>query len=184
MTGPPWWVQAGWRSCPEILAALRTLYSYTEREPDRATGWLYSARQIGTLPATPWPGPLAELGPWMLADLAALTGVRFDAACYQAYLNGSGCGWHYDRDWAAQAILSLGVTRSFGLRRITAQGAPVTIGVRPGAPQPDYGAEETLRLAHGDLLFMPAGMQDSWEHCVPVEQVTGERCSIVFRSAA
>lgn len=161
-----WRLFPGWRldEGGRILAALRTLYSYTGREPDRATGWLWSARQIGQLPGTPWPDALAETGPWMLADLESLTGVRFDAACYQAYLHGSGCGWHHDRDWGAQAILSLGVARSFGLRN----------GVE----------EQTLSLAHGDLLFMPAGMQDEYEHCVPVEQVTGERCSIVFRSAA
>lgn len=158
----------GWRAGDgaEILAALRVLYSYSERERDRATGWLYSARQIGQLPVTPWPAPLGEHGPRLLGDLEAAVGARFDAVCYQAYLNGSGCGWHYDRDWPVQAILSLGVTRTFGLRRIGGSD------------------EETLRLAHGDLLFMPAGMQDEWEHCVPVEQVTGERCSIVFRAAA
>ena len=159
------WLLPGWRRGPEILTALRTLYTYTAAQPDRATGWLYSARQIGQLPPTPWPDALAETGPWMLNDLEHTTGVRFDAACYQAYLDGSGCGWHYDRDWPVQAILSLGVTRSFGLRLIGS----------------DEG--ETLRLAHGDLLYMPAPMQLTHEHCVPVEQITGERCSIVFRSS-
>jgi alkylated DNA repair dioxygenase AlkB len=158
----------GWRAdgATEILAALRTLYTYTGREPGRATGWLYSARQIGMLPLTPWPEVLAEFGPVLLYDLEMTLGVRFEAACFQAYLDGSGCGWHYDRDWPVQAILSLGVTRSFGLRRI------------------DGTREEALRLAHGDLLYTPAPMQAEWEHRVPVEDVTGERCSIVFRSAA
>lgn len=159
----------GWQSggdATEILARLRTLYSYTDREPDRATGWLYSARQIGTLPVTPWPRQVMDLGDELINALEDTTGTWFEAACFQAYLDGSGCGWHYDRDWPVQAILSLGVTRSFGLRRI------------------DGTEDETLRLAHGDLLYMPAPMQDEWEHCVPVEQVTGERCSIVFRSAA
>lgn len=155
--------------CPDaggILAALRTLYAYTDREPDRATGWLHASRQIGMLPVTPWPGPLAEAGPRLLDGLEDVTGTRFDAACFQAYLDGSGCGWHYDRDWDAQAVLSLGVARSFGLRPL------------------DGSHEVTLRLGHGDLLVMPSGFQDEWEHCVPVEDVTGERCSLVFRSAA
>ena len=157
----------GWRAGDQdLLPALRTLYAYTDRDPDRATGWLYSARQIAQLPPTPWPGALEEHGPRLLHDLEAATGTRFGAACFQAYLDGSGCGWHYDRDWPVQAILSLGVSRSFGLRRI------------------DGSHQETLRLAHGDLLFMPAGMQDEWEHCVPAEDVPGERCSVVFRSAA
>jgi hypothetical protein len=56
------------------------------------------------------------------------------------------------------------VTRTFGLRR--AGG----------------GGEETLRLEHGDLLVMPPGTQDEWEHHVPAEEAPGERCSIVFRS--
>jgi alkylated DNA repair dioxygenase AlkB len=91
-----------------------------------------------------------------------LTGVRFEAACFQAYLNGAGVDWHHDRDWGVQAILSLGITRSFGLRR---------------------SSEETfLSLAQGDLLLMPRGFQDEWEHCVPVDQVIGERCSLVFRA--
>jgi alkylated DNA repair dioxygenase AlkB len=118
------------------------------------------------LAPTPWPQVLAETGPGLLARLEADTGTRFGAACFQAYLDGAGVAWHHDRDWPVQAILSLGVTRSFGLRRI------------------DGTEAETLRLAHGDLLYMPAPMQDEWEHGVPVEDVTGERCSIVFRSAA
>ena len=155
----------GWRTdSAVILAALRTQYSYTEREPDRATGWLWSARRIGMLPVTSWPEPLAELGDQLIASLEESTGVRFEAACFQAYLNGTGCGWHYDRDWDEQAILSLGITRKFGLRR-------------------DGGEEEFIDLADGDMLFMPSGFQYDWEHCVPVEDVKGERCSIVFRAS-
>jgi alkylated DNA repair dioxygenase AlkB len=155
----------GWRADADvILAALRTLYTYTDREPDRVTGWLYLPDRP---PHTPWPEPFAALGPALLGDLETATGTRFDAACFQAYRDGAGVDWHHDRDWGAQAILSLGVTRSFGLRH--ANGS---------------GHEETLRLAHGDLLYMPPGFQDSWEHCVPVEDAPGERCSIVFRSPA
>jgi alkylated DNA repair dioxygenase AlkB len=162
----PWRLLPGWRAADEdLLPALRTLYSYTDREPDRATGWLWSAGQVGQLPPTPWPQALAGTGPGLLARLEADTGTRFGAACFQAYLDGAGVAWHHDRDWGAQAILSLGVTRSFGLRKT-------------GSDE-----EERLSLAHGDLLFMPPGFQDEHEHCVPVEDVTGERCSIVFRSA-
>ena len=150
----------GWRAADsQILPALRTCFTYTEREPDRATGWLY-------LPAGPpvtlWPEALADLGPELQADLERDIGIAFTAACFQAYRDGSGCGWHHDRDWGAQAILSLGVTRTFGLR--------------------NANGETFLRLAHGDLLVMPPGFQDEWEHCVPVEDAPGERCSIVFRT--
>lgn len=104
------------------------------------------------------------LGPALLDGLERDTGIRFTACAFQAYLDGAGCGWHHDRDWGAQAIISLGVTRGFGMRR--------------------DGAEEFLRLAHGDLLVMPPGFQQEREHCVPVEQVKGERCSLVFRTPA
>lgn len=147
----------GWRAADEwLLPALRQCFTYTG---NRATGWLFLQDRP---PATAWPGPLAALGPQLLADLERDTGIAFTACCFQAYLDGAGCGWHHDRQWAAQAILSLGVTRSFGLR--------------------GGGGEEFLRLAHGDLLFMPPGFQDGWEHCVPVEDAPGERCSLVFRN--
>lgn len=147
-----------------VLEALRTQYEYTDREPDRATGWLYADRQIGQLPFTPWAGPLSEHGPRLLDLFENLTGVRFNVACFQAYLDGSGVSWHYDRDWDAQVVLSLGVTRTFGLRRTGS------------------GNEEFTSLREGDVLFMPSGFQEEWEHCVPVEKVPGERCSLVFRS--
>ena len=161
MADPGWRLLAGWRAADtQLLPALRQVFTYTAHERDRATGWLYLQDRP---PVTAWPRPFADLGPWLLADLAAEVGTVFTACAFQAYRDGSGCGWHHDRDWAAQAVLSLGVTRSFGLRR-SAQ-------------------EEFLPLAHGDLLFMPPGFQDSWEHCVPVEDVQGERCSLVFRSS-
>lgn len=147
-----------------LLDVLRTQYAYTDREPDRATGWLYADRQIGQLPQTPWADLLKVHGPRLLALFETMTGVRFNAVCFQAYLNGSGCDWHYDRDWDAQVVLSLGVTRTFGLRRIGS------------------GNEEFTSLRAGDALFMPSGFQEEWEHCVPVEKVGGERCSLVFRS--
>jgi hypothetical protein len=160
-TGLTYRLLPGWRAGDTvILPALRTLYAYTAREPGRATGWLWLP---GGHPVTPWPHVLATLGPQLLADLERDTGITFAACAFQAYLDGAGTGWHHDRDWDAQAILSLGVTRTFGLRR--------------------GGREQFLRLAHGDLLVMPPGFQDDgWEHGVPAEEVEGERCSLVFRS--
>lgn len=114
---------------------------------------------------TPWLPEFTRLGPQLLADLERDTGTRFTACCFQAYRDGTGCGWHHDRQWGAQAVLSLGVTRTFALRK--------TGGV----------VEDHIRMAHGDLLFMPPGFQDGWEHCVPEENVPGERCSLVFRSS-
>lgn len=154
---------AAWRAADtEILPALRTLYSYTDREPDRATGWLYSAGQYGQLAPRPWPDALAGHGPVLLDALERDIGVRFTACAFQAYRDGAGVDWHHDRDWPVQAILSLGVTRSFGIR--------------------SDGGTSVFRVAHGDLVFMPAGFQQEYEHCVPAEDVPGERCSLVFRT--
>jgi alkylated DNA repair dioxygenase AlkB len=149
----------GWCTyADEVLAALREVFTYSEGEPDRATGWLFLPPE-----GRNWPGPFAALGPQLLGELQDKTGTAFTAACFQAYLNGSGCGWHHDRNWDAQAILSLGVTRSFALRR-------------------DGTREMTVPLQHGDLFVMPSGFQHEWEHNVPTEDVEGERCSLVFRS--
>ena len=157
-----WRLLRGWRGADtQLLPALREVFTYPEREPGRATGWLLLQDRP---PVTEWPEPFIDLGLWLLAGLDAEVGVRFTAVCYQAYLDGAGCGWHHDRDWGAQAVLSLGVTRTFGLRR-------------------GGGLVETfVQLAHGDLLFMPPGFQEEWEHCVPAEDVPGERCSLVFRA--
>ena len=62
-----------------------------------------------------------------------------------------------------QAILSLGATRTFGIR---------AVGEEP----------HWMQLRAGDLLFMPAGTQTKYEHCVPVEDEPGERISLVFRT--
>jgi len=155
-----WDLWRSWDPAPGLLPLLRTLFTYTDRTPGRATGWLYLPDRE---PRTAWPAPLAETGPGLLARLEDTTGCVFTACCFQAYLDGTGCGWHHDQTWGAQAILSLGVTRTFGLRGPT--------------------GDTYLHLGHGDLLFMPAGFQDEWEHCVPAEPIRGERCSLVFRTA-
>ena len=153
----------------ELLPLLRTLYSYSEREPDRATGWLWSDGQHGQLPPRDWPEALKDAGP-ELAEAIRRKSWRspnrdaYTAAAYQAYLNGSGTGWHYDREWDCQAILSLGVTRTFGVR------------------SRENGKTAMVPVRHGSLLLMYPGFQDRFEHCVlPEPDVRGERVSVVFR---
>jgi alkylated DNA repair dioxygenase AlkB len=137
-------VLPGWNSDPDLLPAVRSLFEFGGE--DRATGYL------------------ADVLDWGLCDrLEADLGVRFTIVAFQAYRNGSGCGWHADTPFDAQAILSLGVTRTFGVR-------------------PNGGEPQWLPVAHGDLVYMPPGFQDSWEHCVPVEDEPGERVSLVFRT--
>lgn len=151
-------VLKGWRSEPGILAAVHEQFTYDPGE-DRATGYLFAAGEQG------WPPALASTGPGLLDDLDALLGTRFTIVAFQAYRDGSGCDWHTDGPFDAQAVLSLGVTRTFGIRR--PGGEPIWIPV-----------------AHGDLVSMPSGFQAEWEHCIPVEDVKGERISLVFRTAA
>jgi alkylated DNA repair dioxygenase AlkB len=114
-------------------------------------------RATAWLDDEPWLAPLLD-------DLERRVDVRFTSSAFQAYRDGwAACGWHNDPPFDTQAILSLGASRLFGTRRA--------------------GVELFDRLDSGDLLFMPSGFQDEWEHCVPPEPaVTGERISLVFRT--
>jgi alkylated DNA repair dioxygenase AlkB len=146
----------GWWDGIYIPIAMGPLLAYAPGE-DRATGYLYGD-------GAEWPPDLATAGPKLLDDLERATGIRFTHVVFQAYRNGSGCDWHADTPFDAQAILSLGATRKFGIR-------------------PIGGEPEWLTVNHGDLVFMPSGFQDTHEHCVPVEpDKPGERVSLVFRT--
>lgn len=148
-------VFADWRRDDlDLLPAARSLFTY---DGDRATGYLFTEGERG------WPGPFAALGPQLLLDLEALLGIQFPIVAFQAYRGGAGCDWHADTPFDAQAILSLGATRTFGIR-------------------PHGGDPEWTPVNHGDLVFMPPGFQHTHEHCVPVEDEPGERVSLVFRT--
>lgn len=137
-------VYPGWLGDSDLLADVRFLVNFGDE--DRATGYLPDGLDWG-----------------LLDRLEADLGVRFTVVAFQAYRNGSGCDWHADTPFDAQAVLSLGATRTFGVR------------TNGGEPQ-------WIRVAHGDLVYMPPGFQDGWEHCVPIEDVPGERVSLVFRT--
>jgi alkylated DNA repair dioxygenase AlkB len=146
-----------WNDDPGLLASLQSLFNY---DPEgRGNGYLYIEG------GQDWPVPFAESGPRLLEDLDELLGVRFTVVVFQAYRDGSGCGWHADEGYDVQAILSLGVTRTFGVR-------------------PLGGDPQWIQVGHGDLMVMPSGFQSEWQHSVPVEDVVGERCSLVFRAVA
>jgi len=147
----------GWVN-PESTDLLHALRSTFEFDGDRATGYLYGDGLHWQADVAP---PLAML----LALLERTVGVPFTIVAFQAYRNGSGCDWHADTPFDAQAVLSLGATRTFGVRLLPS-GSPTWISVK-----------------HGDLVYMPPGFQDEWEHCVPVEpDKPGERVSLVFRT--
>ena len=137
-------VLPGWLGDTDLLPGVRSLFDFATE--DRATGYISED--------------------WGLLDrLESDLGVRFTIVAFQAYRNGSGCDWHADTPFDAQAVLSLGATRTFGVR-LPPSGSPTWISVK-----------------HGDLIYMPPGFQDEWEHCVPVEpDKPGERVSLVFRT--
>lgn len=105
----------------------------------------------------PWIGPLLD-------DLENGLDVQFTTVAFQAYRDGqAGCDWHADHSYDTQAILSLGASRTLGTRW--------------------RDVEHFDRIDAGDLVYMPSGFQDEWEHCIPSEPaVTGERVSLVFRT--
>lgn len=147
-------VHYGWNRVPDLFDAVGGLFEYGPGE-DRATGYIYAAGEQD------WPAGFP--GPALLDQLEQTLHVRFTIALYQAYRNGTGCDWHTDDPFDAQAVLSLGVTRTFGVRRAG-------------------GEAEWLRVEDGDLLYMPPGFQQEWQHCVPEESAPGERYSLVFRT--
>jgi alkylated DNA repair dioxygenase AlkB len=129
-----------------LLDQVRGCFTYAP-DDNRATGWLDEA----------WIAPLQD-------DLEQHLGVRFTTTVFQAYRDGrAGCDWHADPSADAQAILSLGASRTLGTRW--------------------RDVEHFDRVDAGDLVYMPPGFQDDWEHCIPSEPaVTGERISLVFRT--
>jgi alkylated DNA repair dioxygenase AlkB len=151
-------VHRKWNEDPGLLAATKELFTYDT--DNRANGYLYVEG------GQDWPPSFAEHGAKLLVGLEQSLGVRFTIALFQAYRDGSGVGWHADEGYDVQAILSLGVTRTFGIRPL-------------GGGDPQW-----IQVGHGDLMVMPSGFQAEWQHCVPVEDVTGERCSLVFRAVA
>lgn len=152
-------VHRAWNPDPQLLDAVRAEFTYGPGD-DRATGYLFTERGWPD-----WPASLSTAGPALLDQLVDLLDVRFTIVAFQAYRSGSGCGWHTDSPFDAQAVLSLGVTRTFGIRRRGEDPIWTSVG-------------------HGDLVVMPSGFQSEWEHCVPVEDVPGERISLVFRTPA
>jgi len=161
-----WACYRGWlgNDADGVLAAMKECFSYGSWKPDRQTDWLWASPHAKLLPPRDWPQPMAVIGPQLLDWLYLRTENRYQACCYQAYLDGAGTGWHYDADWPLQATISLGCTRTFGIR-----------------PRGE-GKSFTIPLKHGDLMVMQEGFQDRFEHNLIEEDVKGERVSLVFRS--
>jgi alkylated DNA repair dioxygenase AlkB len=104
-------------------------------------------------------------------QLQAFTGSRFEVCFLNGYEDQSDhLGWHADDspemdDARPIAIISLGAEREIWFR-----------------PQNDREAVEKVKLQHGSLCLMHAGMQDTHYHRIPKAGFTcGERISLTFR---
>jgi alkylated DNA repair dioxygenase AlkB len=100
-----------------------------------------------------------------------VTAFNFDIVIGNWYANGmQHIGWHSDDDknlgqLPAIASLSLGASRKFQVRR---KGKGTKI--------------HNYQLAHGSMLIMLPGMQDTWRHRLPqIQSLTSERINLTFR---
>ena len=106
---------------------------------------------------------------WDIAEQEA--GCPFDVCFLNRYLDQSDhLGWHSDNspemdDGRPIAIISLGVEREIWFRAIGSTDAV-----------------QKLKLEHGSLCLMHAGMQDTHQHRIPkAGRKCGERISLTFR---
>jgi len=147
--------------------AMTSMYGMTFRVP-RLECWLglQPYRYGGqTQQPVPWPALLHDI----CDDVEALVGVRFDSCFANLYADGQDTiGWHADDDdWIGPwiASVSFGSARRFVLRR-----------------KADHRAKHEYSLGQGDVLVMPPGTQETWEHTVPREKlVTEPRINLTFR---
>ncbi len=101
---------------------------------------------------------------------------KFDVCFLNRYLNQRDqLGWHSDDspemdDARPIVIVSFGVEREIWFRPIPVEGAT--------APEQVH----KVKLGHGSICIMEAGMQDTWQHRIPKASFEcGERISLTFR---
>lgn len=118
----------------------------------------------------PWTPAIQEIR----GMLTAHTGVDFEVCFLNRYLDQQDhLGWHSDDspemdDRRPIAIISLGAEREIWFR-------PIEVSSQGETP-------EKLKLGHGSLCIMSAGMQNSWQHRIPKHSAScGERISLTFR---
>jgi alkylated DNA repair dioxygenase AlkB len=117
---------------------------------------------------------------------------RFEVCFLNKYLDQSDqLNWHADDspemdDSRPIAIVSLGVEREIWFRQKLPPGVR---GQTENHVTLDYGPNlemvpsiEKLKLGHGSLCLMGAGMQDTWQHRIPKASFkSGVRVSLTFR---
>jgi alkylated DNA repair dioxygenase AlkB len=113
----------------------------------------------------------------------------FEVCFLNRYLNQRDqLGWHADDspemdDARPIAIVSLGVEREIWFRPNIKQDPQDPDPFRSWGDSPaDTASIEKLKLGHGSLCLMAAGMQDEWQHRIPKASFQcGERISLTFR---
>lgn len=117
------------------------------------------------------PRPMHPCVQAMIDDLRKLTGHEFEVCFLNRYHDQSDqLGWHADDspemdDARPIAIVSLGVEREIWF-----------------CPNTNKSDVERLKLGHGSLCLMAAGMQDTHWHRIPKAGFQcGERISLTFR---
>jgi alkylated DNA repair dioxygenase AlkB len=180
-------VHSGWLAGPEADALFDAL---TNAVPWRAERRQMYDRVVDVprlvsfcdLETEPGPHPMIEQLRARLSDsYANELGEPFTTAGLCLYRDGTdSVAWHGDTIGRSStedtmvAIVSLGATRVFALRRRGGGRSPEPLGRR----------HQTLRLplGHGDLLVMGGSCQRTWEHSVPKTSTpTGPRISIQYR---
>lgn len=134
--------------------------------------------------------------------ISAHTGTIFEVCFLNRYLDQKDhLGWHADDspemdDARPIAIVSLGVEREIWFRKFIHEVCALCIEPIPNHKTPDcrgpeiakkktiklYTPEEKIKLGHGSLCLMHAGMQEEWFHRIPkCSHICGERISLTFR---
>lgn len=132
-------------------------------------------RGVRTYQVQPYVPSILEIRAALEAEAKAV----FEVCFLNRYLNQSdSLGWHADDspemdDDRPIGIVSFGVEREIWFRATT-------------APLPDVVLMNAdivkLKLGHGSLCLMAAGMQDLWQHRIPKASFQcGERISMTFR---
>lgn len=126
----------------------------------------------------------------------SMLGVTLDVCFLNRYLNQKDhLGWHADDspemdDARPIAIVSLGVEREIWFRAYVrnhhcavcrmVDGHKMDCSSKKRATM--IGPTEILKLDHGSVAVMEAGMQDLWQHRIPKASFEcGERISLTFR---
>ena len=170
-----------WLACASGLCWLHWLHKHMDWQQEhfiifgrkqlapRMSVWFGPAYSYGGLQHqnTPCPDFLVPL----IQAVSQQAGVAFNGILATLYRHGGDyLGWHADNETMlgkapVLAVLSLGASRTFGIRR--------------------HGEKQMLcchQLNHGDLAIMPAGFQSSYQHRVQkATRVHEPRISLSFR---